>query len=175
MSGMRPPLVLLVALAGLTATLAAQNDSTGAPGGLALTLSVDQYRIPRDKLTGVTLRGIGIRREGITTAFGVGVVGSGLLGNEAALDGELGFGASGAGKRVAFLFTGGVAGLFPLEGRGGGILGVSVGGSGILGVTERVGLRLELTRRIWFKTATPNAWVLSVGIGLVPRGDWRDR
>ncbi len=175
MPGLRRTLVPVVMLVCLTTTLAAQNDSTGAPGGLALTLSADQYRIPHDQLLGVTLRGIGVRREGITTAFGIGVVGRGLLGEEKALDGELGFGASGAGKRVAFLFTGGVAGLFPLEGRGGGVLGVSVGGSGILGITERVGLRLELTRRIWFKTATPNAWVLSAGIGIVPRGDWRHR
>jgi len=166
-------LLLSWALGGPLASLAAQNDSTGSPGGLSLMLMLDQHRNPYDRVEGLTLRGIGIRREGITTAFGVGVVGRGVLSDRRALEAELGFGASGAGRRVALLFTGGAVGLFPLEGNGLGALGVSVGGAGIVGITGRLGLRLDFSRRIYIKTGVPNSWVIGVGVGLVPGGDWR--
>lgn len=172
---MRQVLSLIAGLAGVAPMLSAQNDSTGAPGGLSLTLMADQYRLPGGNVGGVALRGIGIRREGITTAFGIGVVDDGLLGGAEALDGELGFGASGAGRRVAFLFTGGAVGHFPLREGHLGILGVGLGGTGIVALTGRVGLRVQLARRVYLRTSVPNAWVLSVGIGLVPPGDWRER
>ena len=142
-------------------------------------LMADRYWSHGQIAYGASIRGLGIRSQGVTSAFGIGVVNRDLAQNSQLLTVELGLAAvSALLPRWEVYFNLGAVGHVPLAGSFGPLLGPKVGFGSVVGLGRRVGVRAEVTRN-WYLIngglllAGRSSWLATIGLGLVPRGNWR--
>lgn len=167
---MRALLALLV-LSGGPGALAAQEAPSGLPQGFSLGATFDQYFVDGDRPAALSIRGIELRPDHVTSEFGLGVLFSRNQGQSTLLLTDLGGAYQIPMAGMHLLLHGGPTLAISLEGESHSAAIGGFAGAGLIArLTGRLAIRGDISRRWFLQDVIVSGSMIAVGFTVLPAG-----